>query len=236
MAFPQYFFLCTQKNFRWLYAVGFAPSLKHWWFYQSNPVLLYGLSRTGRIARWTSSQGPVIETSQLFQCIFEIKTNVRPHYHPITSRYRHDAIKNWLDFSPFLLFFLFNNLSFILSTLKKKQSMWLHFYIHEPMCRGCIELSKGVFLLEFVKYFRCLWKTTMNCGLFTEHNVIMVLQNLFHFCQYFLKCCFPDNGWPCLHSKFSYLKQFFRKCLIELFIYLIRKYFCIIENFELFSF
>lgn len=74
MAFPQYFFLCTQKNFRWLYAVGFAPSLKHWWFYQSNPVLLYGLSRTGRIARWTSSQGPVIETSQLFQCIFEIKT------------------------------------------------------------------------------------------------------------------------------------------------------------------
>lgn len=159
MAFPQYFFLCTQKNFRWLYAVGFAPSLKHWWFYQSNPVLLYGLSRTGRIARWTSSQGPVIETSQLFQCIFEIKTNVRPHYHPITSRYRHDAIKNWLDFSPFLLFFLFNNLSFILSTLKKKQSMWFHFYIHEPMCRGCIELSKGVFLLEFVKYFRCLWKT-----------------------------------------------------------------------------
>lgn len=74
MAFPQYFFLCTQKNFRWLYAVGFAPSLKHWWFYQSNPVLLYGLSRTGRIARWTSSQGPVIETSQLFQCIFKIKT------------------------------------------------------------------------------------------------------------------------------------------------------------------
>lgn len=122
MAFPQYFFLCTQKNFRWLYAVGFAPSLKHWWFYQSNPVLLYGLSRTGRIARWTSSQGPVIETSQLFQCIFEIKTNVRPHYHPITSRYRHDAIKNWLDFSPFLLFFLFNNLSFILSTLKKNRA------------------------------------------------------------------------------------------------------------------
>lgn len=36
--------------------------------------------------------------------------------------------------------------------------MWFHFYIYEPMCRGC-ELSKGVFLLEFVKYFRCLWKT-----------------------------------------------------------------------------
>lgn len=48
----------------------------------------------------------------------------------------------------------------------------------------------------------------MNCGLFTEHNVIMVLQNLFHFCQYFLKSCFPYNGWPCLHSKFSYLKVF----------------------------
>lgn len=68
------FLLCTQKNFRWLYAVGFALSLKHWWFYQSNPVLLYGLSRTERTVRWTSSQGPVIETSQLFQCIFEIKT------------------------------------------------------------------------------------------------------------------------------------------------------------------
>lgn len=150
MAFPQYFFLCTQKNFRWLYAVGFAPSLKHWWFYQSNPVLLYGLSRTGRIARWTSSQGPVIETSQLFQCIFEIKTNVRPHYHPITSRYRHDAIKNWLDFSPFLLFFLFNNLSFILSTLKKNRACD---YISTFMNR-CVE---GVLNFPRVYFSWNLW-------------------------------------------------------------------------------
>lgn len=70
-----------------------------------------------------------------------------------------DMMQSKTDWISLPFFFLFNNLSFILSTLKKKQSMWFHFYIHEPMCRGCIELSKGVFLLEFVKYFRCLWKT-----------------------------------------------------------------------------
>lgn len=158
MAFPQYFFLCTQKNFRWLYAVGFAPSLKHWWFYQSNPVLLYGLSRTGRIARWTSSQGPVIETSQLFQCIFEIKTMLGLIIIPsLLDIDMMQSKTDWISLPFFSSFYLIICLLFY-PLKKKKQSMWFHFYIHEPMCRGC-ELSKGVFLLEFVKYFRCLWKT-----------------------------------------------------------------------------
>lgn len=165
------FLLCTQKNFRWLYAVGFALSLKHWWFYQSNPVLLYGLSRTERTVWWTSSQGPVIETSQLFQCIFEIKTMLGFIIIPSLLDIDMMLSKNWLDFFHFLLFSTFNDLSLFYPLLKNRASDYISTFMDWHV--------KGLLNFSRVNFSWNLWNIlgvcenkadliAMICGLFTE--------------------------------------------------------------------